>query len=293
MSVAGASDWVDRREVDGIVRLFRRATSLRDDRLLAEFMPRAYRAITLSSVGCDRVESVIFAKVTLGAMITLLDDLADRPDQQAPRVLREAAFVPAEPERIDWGVCPPERRGWLEVVMELGAVLSRAVRRLPHGERLWPWLIYDVGRCHLSMAYASLAGRTPGAVSASALAETQHQNMTISLAGVVDLMASDGVDWGELGAMRAVFDEAQRAARISNVLTTYERELAEGDVTNELAARVAAGEPRADAEAALEAERQARVARVRAARVSTFDVMAYADGIEAVDRLHREMQAVI
>jgi hypothetical protein len=58
--------------------------------------------------------------------------------------------------------------------------------------------------------------------------------MGIVMAGMIDLMSISTFKINELGQSREIFLLGQRAGRISNVLTTLEREIYEKDITNEI-----------------------------------------------------------
>ena len=62
--------------------------------------------------------------------------------------------------------------------------------------------------------------------------------MGMVASSTLDLMRLPSLDLSEIGKCREIFYMAQRMGRIANVLTTYQREIQEGDVSNEIVHRL-------------------------------------------------------
>lgn len=107
------------------------------------------------------------------------------------------------------------------------------VGRLPRGLELRSALAFDIHQFYQSNRYAALISSEPRLASLNEFRILGPHNMGLVAAWTIDLMASGRVDRLQYGRCREVFLLGQRAGRILNVLVTYERELAEGDQTND------------------------------------------------------------
>ena len=81
----------------------------------------------------------------------------------------------------------------------------------------------------------------------------------------------------------------QRAGRISNVLSTFERELAEGDISNELTSLGGFGGAKI-----LETEIEQIYKEMRETKnIKSFSVEEYTKGIQSLHALHFQLKEVI
>jgi hypothetical protein len=121
-----------------------------------------------------------------------------------------------------------------------------------------------------------------------------HHNMGMVIVAMMDLMATEKVEFSEFGAMREAFLLGQRMGRIFNVLTTRRREALDGDITGELSTCVSEQEVET-AERTLRQEILDLREKMGTfdTRITTFSVKEYLAGLEKVESLHKEMDGVI
>ena len=115
-------------------------------------------------------------------------------------------------------------------------------------------------------------------------------NMGMVAAATIDLMVVGPLANDDLAAVRSAAQLGQRAGRISNVLATYERELAEGDLTNEMMIAERMGFGQQQYRERLEVEHNDIISRIRLlADRTSIDLEKYATGISDLHQLHFEM----
>jgi hypothetical protein len=286
-----------------LVQRLRSCVSARDDALFTEFLPRGYALMALDTLPAAHATDLLYAKVRVGMLITLYDDLADNPrwrDHAALRALYRLPFTP-----VAHRATPLVRLAaslWHEVV----AVL----RRLPQYAPLRDLFAFDVQQIYQAMRYSELLGQLPGLANRAENRMYLAHNMGMVLVGMMDLMALPTLRQDELGRIRSFFLMAQEVARLSNVLCTWEREITEGDNTSELVAMGieegvldAAAVPRLSTAAArkllasqvrrLQADQGRLLHRLqtRAGAIESFDARRYVTGLQALHRLHERLQA--
>ena len=211
-----------------------RISPFRNYRLFSEFLPKGYKLTTLSSV--KHIEEVIELKVILGTLITLYDDFADRPDRLNSKLLQLLYRVPFESVEIHNAFLSEEEKESLKFSQVLFKKLIFGLRQLPNYHKLIQIFNFDLKQFFLANQYGELLTQYPYLSNYLENRLYLHHNMGIVMAGVIDLMSLPTIDFSELGQLRSLFLLGQRASRISNVITTYEREEREGDITNELTA---------------------------------------------------------
>ena len=269
----------------------RGAVTVRSDALFTEFLPKGYAATTLSSVPVALRDPVILTKVRIGTLITLYDDLADRPALRNPEVLEQLYRLPFSYPVA--GAFHPIVRLATRLWEDVFAVL----RRLPQYQRFRKLFDFDVGQFYSANRYSELITDQPELANQRENRAYGPHNMGLLIVATVDLMASSGVRAHELGMIRSFLHDSQVAARIMNVITTHDRERQEGDVTGEIATAMI--EQPLATEAGLteslvqEQEALLRSLESQAPRIESFDAHRYLLGLRELHRLHERMKGEI
>lgn len=252
----------------------------RDPRLFSEFLIKGYRMTTIEDA--QNKDKVLYAKLCLGILITLLDDLADNSALRNPELLKSLY-------KLNFTEQYKGTDSTLQfadhVIREMYSVLSK----LPNFQALKPILDFDLRHIYLANQYAELQSDFK---SLNNMTESKYfgpYNMGMVAAGMMDLMACPGFNISELGMVREIFVKAQRLGRIANVLCTLEREISEGDKTNEI---LISGCP--------EKHRKEIIAEFYEGLISLIDsgvksisLDSYIDGVESLFFLHKKMKGII
>lgn len=197
---------------------------------LYEVFPR-YR---LSSVP-DRYHSAVREqKLLLTIFYTLLDDIADvHGDWETYMAARLLPFSGVEPD-YDRATVDAD---YLALAEQAWDTAQRRIREAPRAEEFWPVFVFDVQQPLTAMHYSCLVAEVPSLVTETGIDVYDQHNMAQFSYADVDLMHSPDFDAGDLSELREVIWTAQRLARISNWVATWERELDEGDPTSAIVVR--------------------------------------------------------
>lgn len=221
-------------KTENLINHYLSVSSIRHKKLFTEFLPKGYHYTTLSSVDKNHFEDAQFAKLCLAMLITLYDDLADNPKLYNPKLLKELY-------KLNLNEIPDIPKLYSEsdvdhydLARELFYQLENTVKKFPLHDHLLPLLIFDIKHVFFANQYSEAMTRFPEARNLTESKMLAPYNMGMVASGIIDLMASPAFNLAHTGSAREVFIIGQRLGRISNVLTTYEREVAEEDVTNEL-----------------------------------------------------------
>lgn len=202
---------------------------------LWKWCARAVEVITLPCVAAEWRRDVCDAK-TLGVMLdVMLDDLADRGGDD--ELLETLLALITHDHAPDFSEFPEESRRYGRFTADLWRELQRRARRYPRYDEFAALLRFDYLQLCNVMRYSHLLNR-----NLELLNVTEHDlytphNMHIMICSTFDLMCSPTFDRAELGKLREIMWNAQWMGRIGNVVTTWQRELGEGDFTSGLYAR--------------------------------------------------------
>jgi hypothetical protein len=196
------------------------------DRFLWRWFYALAPSFTLSTVDEAHAAHVREEKTILTMYVTVLDDLIEhRGDRATFRELRRLACdtVAPDPERaaVDAETFAFVERLWAE----FEDVLAEAPRRAAFADIF----AYDVRQTADAMAYSALVSDTPHMANLRGATRYGAHNMVMFSYADVDLMFSPAFDRRDLGAVRDTLWDLQEMARIGNWLTTWEREVREGD----------------------------------------------------------------
>ncbi len=202
------------------------------DRFLWKWIHNLFDKFTLTSVPSRERSAVYEHKTLLTMFVTVLDDLAESEgDQGTFTAGRRVPFgadatrnVDATADGIDYDV--------LEYLADLWNEIDAAVRDAPrHGEFV-DVFEYDLRQTFNAMEYSGLVNDNPTMANRAETERHDAYNMTMFPYACIDLMHSPSFDRAELGALRSILCDLQQMARIGNWVTTWERELGEGDISS-------------------------------------------------------------
>jgi hypothetical protein len=115
--------------------------------------------------------------------------------------------------------------------------IQEELRKLPHHARYAELLRFDYLQLCNVMRYSYLLNPRPELLNLVEHDLYTPHNMHIMICSTFDLMCSPGFDRTELGRLREVVWHSQWMGRIGNLVTTWQRELGEGDFTSGVYAR--------------------------------------------------------
>jgi hypothetical protein len=199
------------------------------------------QGIEVTALSCVKPELFDFAcdtKVMGVVLDVLLDDIADRGGD--PELLEQLLAVPFDESRPRLTNVKPEDRAYAEFTLDLWQEIKRRTRTLPLFEqfaRLWR---YDYLQLFNGMRYSHLINEDVALLNLAEHDLYSPHNMHIIVSSTVDLMCSPDFDRSELGRLRDAIWHAQFMGRIGNLVTTWERELGDGDYTSGIYARALA-----------------------------------------------------
>jgi hypothetical protein len=154
-------------------------------------------------------------------------------DQSGPAAyLEQLLEIPFAVSAPDFAEFSPEQQAYAEVTRRVwNAIVARA-EAYPRYAEFQDLLRYDYLQLLNAMRYSHMLNRDPELVNMVEHDLYLPHNMHMMVSGTLDLMCSSRFDRGELGRVREALWHAQCMGRIGNLLTTWERELADRDFTS-------------------------------------------------------------
>ena len=287
------------------------------DRFLWKWIHNLFGEFTLTCVPAHELPAVYERKTLLTILVTVLDDLAESGGDRATfEVGRRIPFggdatgefggtgdgIDSAGDELNYPV--------LEYLADLWDAIDAGIRNAPrHGEFV-DVFEYDLRQTFNAMEYSGLLNANPMIANRAESERHDAYNMTMFPYACIDLMHSPSFDRSEFGALRSILCDLQQMARIGNWITTWERELAEGDISSGVVVcalrrnvvtheEIIEAEPRdverladrirshgIESEFTREWEIRDRTVRKRTNEVDSVDANRIVDGIEAVMNHH-------
>lgn len=196
------------------------------DRFLWKWIYSLFDAFTLSSVSEEWYDYLLIQKTLFTVYITVLDDLVEKHGDI--ETFQQARRIPRCPETMD-----PHASGVdtdvLEFVADVWGTFEANIAGAPRYDQFEAAFEFDLRQSVDAIDYTRLVNQDLSMANLEGSFQYGSHNMVLFPYTDLDLMFSPGFDRAEFGTLRAVVWEVQRLARIGNWLTTWERELAEGD----------------------------------------------------------------
>lgn len=280
------------------------------DRFLWKWAHHLFPKFTLSCVAPGHVEEIQESKLVGLMFVSILDDVAEKYGDLA--TFEEAAKIPFECQSVDRDRDGVDRE-LLSFAGDLWEQLSPTLRDSPRATEFEGIVQFDLEQVINAMKYSYLANQNVEFATGSELRTYDAHNMMLFGFADIDLVHSPAFDRSELSTLRQVIERAQRMVRIGNWVTTWERELHEGDITSGIVVYaldhgvVSADDLRSirdgtgtDIEKIVESIRDSAVedvflaqwheelavAREFEGQIESVDVKTYLDGIETVMEYH-------
>jgi hypothetical protein len=198
------------------------------NRFLWKWIHSLFPTFTLSSVANDRAEHVRTQKAVLTMYVTILDDLLekhgdDRTFEEACRLWNDR--LDADPARaaVDGDTFAFIERVW--------RTFEEGVRDAPRYDEFANVFEYDCQQIINAIRYSALLNEDAWIANLTGATRYGSHNMVMFPYADIDLMYSPTFDLGDFGAVRDLLWDLQELARIGNWLTTWRREVTEGDHT--------------------------------------------------------------
>lgn len=158
--------------------------------------------------------------------VTLLDDLLEKAGDRA--TFTELSKIPFEGQHPD-----PNAAGvdadYVEFSQRVWQTLLDRIREAPKYDVYEDLLTFDMKQVIHSVEYADIAIRRPELATLSDLERYETHNMAMFVYADIDLMHSSIDMQRDLATLREAIWTAQLMSRIGNWVSTWEREIREGD----------------------------------------------------------------
>ncbi|MEX0711690.1 MAG: hypothetical protein WD278_05035 [Pirellulales bacterium] len=207
---------------------------------LWKWCTRGVELTTLPCVPPDLRADAVDTKVLSGMLNVLLDDAAD---QQGHAGLLGELLKLVHGASPDWSRLNHEEQAYGRFTRCVWREYWRRVRRYPCFAAFKQLLRYDLAQLFNTIHYSYLVNRNLSMLNLVEHDQYSAQGMMMMSFATVDLMCTPGFDVRELGTLREAVWHGQWMARIGNLISTWKREIDEGDYTSGVFARaVALGE---------------------------------------------------
>jgi hypothetical protein len=203
------------------------------DRFLWKWAHHLFPEFTLSCVAPEHAAQSQETKLLGLVFVSVLDDIAEKHHDWA--TFDEASKLPFEHQSVNYDRFGVDR----DVLAFASDVWDRFSSQLHAGPRAAEFddvVNFDLKQVVNAMDYSYLANQNLDAVTESEVQTYDSHNMMLFGFADVDLGRSPTFDRSELSTLRRVVERAQRMVRIGNWVTTWEREVAEGDFTSGIVA---------------------------------------------------------
>lgn len=199
------------------------------DRFVWKWIYALLPAFTLDCVDPDAAATVREQKTILTVFVTTLDDLAEHQRDKA--TFEEARKLPMPNRTVD-PTDPAVDTETLEFVSRVWSTFEERLRDAPRYEALGDLFRYDLRGTIDAIDYSWLVCEHPEMANLEGTSQNTLHNMTMFPYADVDLAHSSRFETADLSALRRTIWDLERMARIGNWVSTWEREVRDGDYSS-------------------------------------------------------------
>ncbi len=165
----------------------------------------------------------------------MLDDIADQAGQDD--FLEALTRIIAGGPRDDFAHFSQRQQQYARFTSDLWDTFEQRLRASPCYGQYEELLEYDHRQILNTFAYSCMVNHYPAMFNVQEHDMYLPHNMQMMSFATMDLMHSPGFDFDELGKLREVIWHAQSMGRIGNLVSTWQREIADRDFTSGVFAR--------------------------------------------------------
>ncbi|MFP4625992.1 MAG: response regulator transcription factor [Natronomonas sp.] len=213
---------------DVVTRLLEEYFELNDARPLFiwKWVHRLAPQNELPCVDAEYADAVAVDKTLTILFITLLDDTLEKQGDRA--TFTQLSNVPFEHQSVDTDGVGVNSEA-VELARRVWKTLDERLRSAPQYATYADLFQYDLIQAINSIEYSDIAIRRPDLATVDDLERYESHNMVMFGYADIDLMHSPADLRDELSTIREAIWTAQQMARIGNWVSTWEREIEEGD----------------------------------------------------------------
>lgn len=282
--------------IDEIIDHYLSIINIRPRVLFSHFLVEGYKITALNTIDPQWAKRSLDAKIMLGMLITLLDDLADNPRYFNPELLRILYQIGGQYPQFKKRFFSAHELKIIKLTEFLIMNIKKTLFSLPNYNSLYKIFLFDIWQIYLSNRYSELMTAFPAVRNLTEAKLYGPYNMGMVAAGMIDLMASSSAMIDELGKCREIFLLGQRLGRIGNLIATYEREKNEKDLTNEIFIyNNATIHSHNNYREILKKEHDVGIENIfhQANSIKSFNTQLYSIGLEKLFSLHQSMTGTI
>lgn len=211
--------WVDEYEKVG-----------KRDNYIWKWAYKSFQYITYPCVSKKYCDNLLQIKCLYVIFFTLIDDTADK--FKSKKLLEQMLKIPFNKDEIEFSKLELEKKRYLHFSIKLWDNIYKETMEFPKYKEYKNVLEFDLMQVLHIMNYAYLVNKNHYLINKTEFWEYFPYNMPFIFFLTIDLMNSKKFKVDELGIMREVAWQAQKLGQTINWLTTWEREIREGDITS-------------------------------------------------------------
>lgn len=191
---------------------------------------KAMRDTTLPCVDQSYSQLLDNTKLVNFMLTFLLDDLAD--ERKEPLLLAECFKMVLAGQKLDLKKLPTESQFHAEFLQSLWDIIQSNLRQFPRHDQLKEIVQYDLEQSIYSLKYAHLSNTMSDVINEQEAIIFEGNNINIIVNAMMDISCSPQFRFEEVGKLREMLWHGQMMCKISNWVSTWEREVKVGDWTS-------------------------------------------------------------
>jgi transketolase C-terminal domain/subunit len=193
------------------------------------------RLTSLSCIAPELRDDLCETKLLAVMYGVMLDDVADKGGEET--FLTELTKIISGAHPRDFSKFSSEQQAYARYTCDLWESFEHRLKGSPCYTDYEELLAYDHQQILNTMSYSCLVNRHPALLNVQEHDMYLPHNMQMMSFATMDLMCSPDFDRRELGRLREVIWHAQSMGRIGNLVSTWQREIADRDFTSGVFAR--------------------------------------------------------
>lgn len=169
-------------------------------------------------------------KVLITIFVAQLDDVADKTKDKT--LLNELLKIPQMEKDSEPIFSSNGDKKYFDFTLRIWNRTLSNIKKYPRFKEFREVFYFDINQVLNAVKYSYLVNTNTALINKTEYLFYLPYNMVTMVYSILDLMCSNNFEVKNLGTLREILIFSQRMARIGNWVSTWEREIQEGDFTN-------------------------------------------------------------
>jgi len=220
------------QQIQKFVKEYNKVGDPNRNEYLWKWIFRGTQIFTGDRINKKYLSKLLEVKLLLFILDTFFDDITDKYELRNRKLLEEILKVPFQQKYIEFNKLNKKEKKCVKFTIKIWNRIDKIIKKFPRYQKFKDIFEYDFSQLFNTLKYSYLVNQNYYLLNKTENWLYLPHSMLVVMNITLELMCSPKFNIQELAKLREVAWCAQNMSRIGNWVSTWEREITEGDFTS-------------------------------------------------------------